>query len=75
MASIQKNIEKLNQMFAENFTPETVFSQFEYLTNPERGIHISEEKLNEAIHGGTVGELLCKYDVIAFNQTVQDLNF
>lgn len=70
---LSESIQQINEIFSENFTFDELKDKFIYLTNPSRDFHISESKLESAILNESVGELLAKYNVTAFNLMKQEL--
>lgn len=59
--------EHLNEIYSEND-----FDSLVYLTNGNRGEHVSEEELLSALYNGSAGSLLKRYDPIAFNTGYND---
>ena len=62
-----KKTEQLNELYSSSYTEDEAIDQLIYLTNKSRGNHISEKKLRIAYREERLGEILKKYDPVAYN--------
>jgi hypothetical protein len=60
-------IERLNQIFSDSFTEESLLDNYIYLTKQRRGRTCTERGIKQAYRNGNFAQLLKKLDPIAYN--------
>jgi len=64
--AVEETEQELDQLYSESMTPDEAFERLEYLCNPSRGKHLTEEELRSNIETASIGGILKKFDPIAF---------
>lgn len=65
----------LNHIYQDSFLEDVVLSNFIYLTNSNRNYPIRLQTLENHIARGTVGTMMRRYDLIAFETSYKDSRY
>ena len=58
---------RLNDLYSDCFSEESAVEQLIYLTNKSRGKYTTESNLRKCYYDRTLGSLLKRLDIVAFN--------
>ncbi len=64
--SYQNQVKQVNEYYSNNMNEDDAIESLIYLTNKSRGKYLTEKQLRSAYRTGELGEILKRYDSIAF---------